>query len=61
VDLPVLEGLYGFYFQAEGGAGIETVKAAQNANAAIYNLAGQKVDAAFKGMVIMNGKKFMNK
>ncbi len=54
-------GLYGFYFQAEGGTGIETVKAAQNANAAIYNLAGQKVDAAFKGMVIMNGKKFMNK
>jgi hypothetical protein len=34
---------------------------AKNANAAIYNLAGQKVDAAFKGMVIQNGRKFINK
>ncbi len=44
-------------------SGIETVKTAtaKNANAPIYNLAGQKVDAAFKGMVIMNGKKFINK
>ncbi len=43
--------------------GIESVKAAAElkADAAIYNLAGQKVDAAFKGMVIMNGKKFINK
>ena len=44
-------------------SGIETVKTAtaKKADAAIYNLAGQKVDAAFKGMVIMNGKKFINK
>ncbi len=43
--------------------GIENVKAAAElkADAAIYNLAGQKVDAAFKGMVIQNGKKFINK
>ena len=43
--------------------GIETVKAAAElkADADIYNLAGQKVNAAFKGMVIMNGKKFINK
>ncbi len=36
--------------------GIETVKAAQS-NAPVYNLAGQKVDAHFKGMVIKNGVK----
>ena len=43
--------------------GIANIKAAaaSNANVPIYNLAGQKVDAAFKGMVIMNGKKFINK
>ncbi len=32
-----------------------------NANAAIYNLAGQRVDASYKGVVIKNGKKFINK
>jgi len=42
--------------------GIATVKAATlNANAPMYNLAGQQVDAAFKGMVIQDGKKFVNK
>jgi hypothetical protein len=41
--------------------GIKDLKVANTANAAMYNLAGQKVDAGFKGMVIMNGKKFMNK
>lgn len=40
---------------------VKTVAAAKKADAAIYNLAGQKVDAAFKGMVIQNGKKFINK
>ena len=28
-----------------------------NADGAIYNLAGQKVDASYKGIVIQNGKK----
>ena len=42
--------------------GIENIKAvAEKADAAMYNVAGQKVDASFKGMVIQNGKKFMNK
>ncbi len=40
---------------------VKTVKAQSNTNAAMYNLAGQKVDAGFKGMVIQNGVKFMNK
>ena len=30
-------------------------------NGAIYNLAGQKVDASYKGVVIKNGKKFVIK
>ena len=45
----------------KSGTGIETVKVANNANAAMYNLAGQKVDAGFKGMVIQNGRKFVIK
>ena len=43
-------------------SGIQNVKnAAQAQDGAIYNLAGQKVDAAYKGLVIKNGKKFVNK
>ena len=32
-----------------------------NANAQIYNLAGQKVNKSYKGVVIQNGKKFVQK
>lgn len=53
-------GIYGFYFETTSGiANVKTI--AQKSDAAIYNLAGQKVDAAFKGMVIQNGRKFINK
>ena len=30
-------------------------------NNAIYNLAGQKVDASYKGIIIKSGKKYINK
>ena len=43
------------------GTGIEAVKANQLANGAIFNLAGQKVNANYKGVVIQNGKKFIQK
>lgn len=32
-----------------------------NSDAAIYNLSGQKVTESYKGIVIVNGKKYMNK
>ena len=41
--------------------GISDVKAAAAQNGAVYNLAGQKVNAAFKGLVIKNGKKVVMK
>ena len=40
--------------------GINKVKAEQ-ADGAIYNAAGQKVNAGYKGLVILNGKKYVNK
>jgi len=43
------------------GTGIKDVKAAKAQDGARYNLAGQKVDAAYKGIVIQNGKKFIQK
>lgn len=52
-------GIWGFEYTSS--AGIETVKAVKDVNAPIYNLAGQKVNNDYKGVVIQNGKKFMNK
>ena len=44
-----------------GASGIQNVEVATPANNVIYNLSGQKVDANFKGIIIVNGKKFFNK
>lgn len=40
---------------------INSVKKAANADDAIYNIAGQKVNASYKGLVIKNGKKYIQK
>ena len=44
-----------------GSTGIKNVKAEKALNNVRYNLAGQKVDASYKGIVIQNGKKFIQK
>ena len=43
--------------------GIEdvTTKPVVNVNAPVYNLSGQRVIKNFKGIVIMNGKKYLFK
>lgn len=51
---------YSICFNDEA-TGIHTIEAASAANAAMYNLAGQRVDKAYKGIVIVNGKKYLNK
>lgn len=51
---------YSICFDDEA-TGIYTIEAASAANAAMYNLAGQRVDKAYKGIVIVNGKKYLNK
>ena len=55
--------LYPISFTKQGGGstGISTVKTVRVDDGAIYNLAGQKVDNSYKGVVIKNGKKFFNK
>jgi hypothetical protein len=45
----------------EGPDAIQTVKAAQATDGAVYNLAGQKVGNDFKGIVIKDGKKMLQK
>ena len=51
---------YSICFDDEA-TGIQTIEAASAANDAMYNLAGQRVDKAYKGIVIVNGKKYLNK
>lgn len=43
------------------GAGVTSIKAGDAATGASYNLAGQKVDESYKGVVIKNGKKVVIK
>ena len=40
---------------------ISTIKANTDVNAPVYNLAGQQVEKSYKGLVIKNGKKVINK
>ncbi|MBQ3698344.1 MAG: hypothetical protein II886_00380 [Prevotella sp.] len=54
-------GVYGFYFAPGGGTGISNVKAELDTDAPVYNLAGQKVSKDYKGVVIQNGHKMINK
>ncbi|MBO5601334.1 MAG: hypothetical protein J5957_01835 [Prevotella sp.] len=52
-------GFQGFEFTTS--AGINDITTDVDKNAPKYNLAGQRVDNNYKGVVIQNGKKFMNK
>jgi len=54
-------GFYGFKYEVSAD-GIADINADVNdANAPAYNLAGQRVNANAKGLVIKNGKKYVNK
>ena len=54
-------GFYGFKFTS-GTSGILNINASEAANeGATFNLLGQKVASNAKGLVIKNGKKFINK
>ena len=52
-------GLYGFQFTDGNDTAVSTVKTAETVSAPAYNLAGQQVENGFKGLVIMNGKKYV--
>lgn len=54
-------GFFGFKFTS-GTSGISNINASEAANeGATFNLLGQKVASNAKGLVIKNGKKFINK
>jgi hypothetical protein len=47
--------------EAYAAAGISAVKADNMGNGLRYNLAGQRVDNSYKGLVVKDGKKFIQK
>ncbi len=49
------------WLDEEEATAIMGVKKAAKENGTIYNLAGQKVNASYKGVVIKNGKKYIQK
>lgn len=53
-------GFYGYEF-TPSGTGISNITATDDADAPVYNLAGQRVSKDTKGLLIKNGKKFINK
>jgi hypothetical protein len=40
-------------------AGLNQISADADANAPAYNVAGQRVNSSYKGVVVKNGKKFI--
>lgn len=54
-------GFGGFEFTAGGDSGVANIKADADKDAPSYNLAGQRVDENYKGVVIKNGKKVVKK
>lgn len=55
-------GFGGYEFTPETGVGINEIEvAADDPNAPVYNLAGQRVSKDKKGILIQNGKKFINR
>ena len=49
------------WLDEDDATAIKTIKAKAGNNGAIYNLAGQKVNASYKGVVIKDGKKYIQK
>lgn len=56
-------GFGGYEFTATGSSAIDNIIAdeAIDANAPIYNVYGQRVNKDYKGILIQNGKKFINR
>ena len=61
VDVDYSETAYDAQYDPSTASGINNVNVAENANGAIFNLAGQKVANNYKGLVIKNGKKVVMK
>lgn len=55
-----LDGIWFYHKAPTGIKNIESNGAESKTSSALYNLAGQKVNASYKGIVMKNGKKYIN-
>ncbi len=49
------------YDSAENGKGVSSLSEAFDKGLPVYNIAGQRVGRGYRGVVILNGKKYLNK
>lgn len=61
LDLGSNSSAKSFFSLDDAVTGVSSIKAGTKEDGVRYNLAGQRVDNNYKGVVIMNGKKFMVK
>ena len=61
VTTPELVSCYLISVNGKDAASVKALKLDQDANAPAYNLGGQKVSSSYRGLIIRNGKKFINK
>ena len=59
--VPANQAKAGFAFEGGDATSISTIDNGQLTMENAYNLQGQKVGSAYRGIVIVNGKKFINK
>ncbi|MBQ2292043.1 MAG: hypothetical protein II245_00045, partial [Bacteroidaceae bacterium] len=60
LKISAANGVKGFYgFESGDATGISDIDANVDANAVIYNLSGQRIQKAQKGINIVNGKKLL--
>ena len=61
VTTPELVSGYLVSINGKDAASVKALKLDQDANAPAYNLGGQQVSTNYRGLIIRNGKKFINK
>lgn len=54
-------GLFAVVVKYNGSTNIQNIQVANTENAPVYNLSGQMVDKSYKGVVIQNGRKMIQK
>ena len=61
VTTPELVSCYLISVNGKDAASVKALKLDQDANAPAYNLGGQQVSTGYRGLIIRNGRKFINK
>ena len=61
VTTPEIKNCYLISINGKDAASVKAVRTALDVNAPVYNVGGQKVSDNYRGLVIQNGRKYINK